>query len=66
MSSSTNWDGPFALESYRQPAWRLLGATRIQQLLALVEPVGSRLLARIDGTAGPEWMSAARERRATA
>jgi hypothetical protein len=49
-----------------QRAWRLLGATRTEQLLALVEPVGPRLLARIDETAGPEWMPAARERRATA
>ncbi|MCW2614998.1 MAG: hypothetical protein JWN08_1992 [Frankiales bacterium] len=49
-----------------QRAWRLLGATRTEQLLELVEPVGPRLLARIDETAGPEWMPAARERRASA
>jgi hypothetical protein len=49
-----------------QRAWRLLGATRTEQLLQLVEPVGPRLLARIDETAGPEWMPAARERRASA
>ncbi len=44
-------------------AWRCLGAERTEQYLALVEPVGSRLLARIDETAGTEWMPAARERR---
>jgi hypothetical protein len=43
--------------------WRLLGHARTQELLDLVEPVGERLLARIDATAGPEWMPAARERR---
>lgn len=46
-----------------QRAWRTLGAERTEQYLALVEPVGGRLLARIDETAGPEWMPAARERR---
>lgn len=46
-------------------AWRSLGAERTEQYLALVEPVGGRLLSRIDQTAGPEWMPAARERRAT-
>jgi hypothetical protein len=46
-----------------QRAWRLLGQERTEQLLALVEPVGDRLVARIDATAGPEWMPAARERR---
>jgi hypothetical protein len=49
-----------------QRAWRLLGARRTEQLLALVEPVGPRLLARMDETAGSEWMPAARERRAPA
>lgn len=44
-------------------AWRLLGAERTLAFLDLVEPVGERLLARIDATAGPEWMPAARERR---
>lgn len=46
-------------------AWRSLGAERTQQYLALVEPVGGRLLSRIDETAGPEWMPAARERRSS-
>ncbi|MEP9364938.1 hypothetical protein ABLE68_18390 [Nocardioides sp. CN2-186] len=44
-------------------AWEHLGEQRTQQFLALVEPVGARLVARIDTTAGPEWMPAARERR---
>lgn len=44
-------------------AWRLLGAPLTSQFLALVEPVGDRLLARIDETAGTEWMPAARHRR---
>lgn len=44
-------------------AWRSLGAERTERYLALVEPVGPRLLSRIDETAGPEWMPAARERR---
>lgn len=44
-------------------AWRHLGAELTGRYLALVEPVGDRLLARIDQTAGPEWMPAARVRR---
>lgn len=44
-------------------AWQHLGEERTQHFLDLVEPVGARLLARIDSTAGPEWMPAARERR---
>jgi hypothetical protein len=43
--------------------WRLLGQQHTQELLDLVEPVGARLLARIDATAGPDWMPAARHRR---
>ncbi len=46
-----------------QRAWRHLGAERTMRFLDVVEPVGPRLLARIDATAGPEWMPAARERR---
>ncbi|MGH3626642.1 MAG: SCO6745 family protein [Mycobacteriales bacterium] len=46
----------------RRP-WQLLGSERTEQLLALVEPVGDRLLARINDTAGTEWMPAARTRR---
>ena len=32
-------------------------------LLELLEPVGPRFMARVDATAGPEWMPAARDRR---
>ena len=45
--------------------WRLLGAQRTLRLLALLEPVGDVLLARIDATAGPNWMPAGRPRKAT-
>lgn len=44
-------------------SWQSLGADRTAALCDLVEPVGERLLARIDATAGPNWMPAARERR---
>lgn len=44
--------------------WRVFGRERAERLLALIEPVGERLLQRIDETAGPNWMPAARERRA--
>lgn len=41
--------------------WRRLGVARTRQLVDLVAPVGARLVARIDLTAGPEWMPAARD-----
>ncbi len=44
-------------------SWRLLGEERTTALCDLVEGVGDRLLDRIDRTAGPNWMPAARERR---
>ena len=44
-------------------AWRVLGLERTTQFLSLVEPVGDRLVTRIDETAGTEWMPAARHRR---
>ncbi len=44
-------------------AWRSLGADLTTTFLSLVEPVGERLVARIDETAGTEWMPAARHRR---
>jgi hypothetical protein len=46
-----------------QAAWRLLGRDLTLAFVELVEPVGPRLLERIDLTAGPDWMPAARERR---
>jgi hypothetical protein len=44
-------------------AWRMLGEETTLAYLDLVEPVGERLLGRIDQTAGENWMPAARERR---
>lgn len=44
--------------------WRTLGAELTTTFLDLIEPVGAGLLARIDATAGTEWMPAARTRRA--
>lgn len=44
-------------------AWKALGASRTHRFLDLIEPIGERLLRRIDETAGPNWMPAARERR---
>jgi len=43
--------------------WRAVGDDTTKKFVALVEPVGERLLRRIDDTAGPDWMPAARERR---
>lgn len=44
-------------------AWQQLGEVATNAFLDLVEPVGGRLVERIDATAGPNWMPAARERR---
>lgn len=46
-----------------QRIWRRLGMATSRRFIDLIEPVGARLLARIDETAGPQWMPAARERR---
>ncbi len=43
-------------------AWRHLGEARTTEFLAVVEPVGAALVRRIDETAGPNWMPAARDR----
>ena len=45
-------------------AWRHLGEDRTRAFLDLVEPAGDALMARIDATAGPDWMPAGRDRRA--
>ena len=45
-------------------AWRHLGEARTRAFPDLVEPVGDALMARIDATAGPDWMPAGRDRRA--
>jgi hypothetical protein len=44
--------------------WRAYGADRSDAFVQLMAEPGERLLARIDETAGPNWMPAARERRA--
>lgn len=44
--------------------WQLLGEPLTRRFLELVEPVGARLVERIDVTAGPKWMPAARDRKA--
>lgn len=43
--------------------WRRYGAAATLELVELIEPVGSRLVERIDETAGPDWMPAARGRK---
>ena len=47
--------------------WRLqLGKFLLKetsQFIELIEPIGSRYVDRIDQTAGPQWMPAARENR---
>jgi hypothetical protein len=50
------------LDRIASAAWRLLGEERTVAFLDLVEPVSQVYLDRIDQTAGPRWMPAARER----
>jgi hypothetical protein len=50
------------LDGLASAAWKALGEPRTNQFLDLVEPVGARLVERIDLTAGPNWMPAARDR----
>ncbi len=46
-----------------EKAWRSLGTELTEQYCALIEPVGHKFLARIDTTAGENWMPAARDSR---
>jgi hypothetical protein len=46
-----------------QRVWQSLGIENTEKFLNLIEPIGKRLMNRIDETAGPNWMPAARERR---
>lgn len=46
-----------------EKAWRSLGSELTEQYCALIEPVGHKFLARIDATAGENWMPAARDSR---
>jgi hypothetical protein len=43
-------------------AWRHLGEDATRRFVELIEPVSGRFVERIDGTAGPNWMPAARDR----
>lgn len=43
--------------------WQVYGAERTVAFCELIESVGDRLVERIDATAGPNWMPAARTRR---
>lgn len=48
------------LDDLSSIAWRALGADATEAFVTLVDPVGDRLVARIDATAGERWMPAAR------
>jgi len=50
------------LDRLSSAAWRHLGEAWTDAFLELVEPVGAVLVERIDQTAGPRWMPAARDR----
>lgn len=50
------------LDDLCAPGWRELGEERSRRLVELVDPVAEVLLDRIDQTAGPRWMPAARPR----
>lgn len=50
------------LDDLCAPGWQAFGEDRTLHLIDLVEPHGARLVARIDETAGPRWMPAARSR----
>lgn len=43
--------------------WQMLGESAIRMFLDAVEPISERFVERIDRTAGPNWMPAARRRR---
>ena len=50
------------LDDLSTAAWRHLGDDATRRFVELIEPVGQRLVERIDVTAGPNWMPAARDR----
>lgn len=50
-------------DSLCSPGWELLGEHATRRLLDAVEPISDRFIERIDRTAGPNWMPAARRRR---
>ena len=49
------------LDSLTATPWQLLGRERTAELQVLMDAAGPLLLARVDETAGPNWMPAARE-----
>lgn len=50
------------LDDLSSAAWRHLGEERTRAFLEMVEPVGDRLIERVDRTAGDKWMPAGRRR----
>lgn len=50
------------LDDLSSAAWRHLGDERTGRFLAMIEPVGERLIERVDQTAGDKWMPAGRRR----
>ena len=48
-----------------EKAWRHLGEQLTLDFVHLIEPIGHKFLARIDATAGENWMPAARDSRRT-
>jgi hypothetical protein len=50
------------LDDLSTAAWRHLGEDATRRFIELIEPFGGRLVERIDVTAGPNWMPAARDR----
>ena len=52
------------LDRLASEPWRLLGAGLSTRFVDLVQPVTDVLVARIDATAGPNWMPAGRPRKA--
>lgn len=51
------------LDDLCTPGWQALGAARTRRVVDLVASVGDALVDRIDQTAGPRWMPAARDRK---
>ena len=51
------------LDDLTIPPWQVLGEPLTRRFLELIEPLGARLVDRIDATAGPKWMPAARDRK---
>jgi hypothetical protein len=49
------------LDRLTMAPWRALGAELTDRFCDLVEPVGAALMARVDATAGPNWMPAGRD-----